>query len=44
MPKVVREDIDNLNAVLSITLEKADYEHRGDTKSETDTDVQCRRA
>ena len=28
MPKIVREDIDNLNAVLSITLEKADYEPR----------------
>ena len=26
MAKVVREDIDNLNAVLTITLEKADYE------------------
>ncbi len=26
MPKVVRKDIDNLNAVLTITLEKADYE------------------
>jgi len=26
MPKVVREDIDNLNAVLTVTLEKADYE------------------
>jgi len=26
MPKVVRKDVDNLNAVLSITLEKADYE------------------
>lgn len=28
MPKIVREDVDNLNAVLSITLEKADYEPR----------------
>lgn len=28
MSKIVREDIDNLNAVLSITLEKADYEPR----------------
>ncbi|MCB0586072.1 MAG: trigger factor [Phaeodactylibacter sp.] len=26
MPKVVREDIDNLNAVLTVTLEKKDYE------------------
>ena len=26
MPKVVREDIDNLNTVLTVTLEKADYE------------------
>ncbi|MCB0560440.1 MAG: trigger factor [Lewinellaceae bacterium] len=26
MPKVVREDIDNLNAVLTVTLEKEDYE------------------
>ncbi len=28
MPKVVREDIDDLNAVLTITLEKEDYERR----------------
>lgn len=28
MPKVVREDIDNLNTVLTVTLEKADYEPR----------------
>jgi len=26
MPKVVRKDIDNLNAVLTVTLEKAEYE------------------
>jgi len=26
MPKVVREDIDNLNAVISVSIEKADYE------------------
>ena len=26
MPKIVREDIDNLNAVLTVTLEKKDYE------------------
>lgn len=26
MPKVVREDIDNLNAVLTVTLEKEEYE------------------
>ena len=26
MPKIVREDVDNLNAVLTITLEKEDYE------------------
>lgn len=26
MPKVVREDIDNLNATLTITLEKSDYQ------------------
>lgn len=32
MPKIVREDIDNLNAVLSITLEKADYEPRLETE------------
>lgn len=28
MPKVVREDIDNLNAVLTVTLEKSDYESK----------------
>jgi len=28
MPKVVRKDIDNLNAVLTVTLEKADYESK----------------
>ncbi|MCB0548779.1 MAG: trigger factor family protein, partial [Phaeodactylibacter sp.] len=28
MPKVVREDIDNLNAVLTVTLEKEDYESK----------------
>ncbi len=28
MPKVVREDIDNLNATLTVTFEKADYESR----------------
>lgn len=28
MPKVVREDIDNLNAVLTITLERSDLESR----------------
>lgn len=32
MPKIVREDIDNLNAVLSITLEKADYSPRLDVE------------
>jgi trigger factor len=32
MPKIVREDVDNLNAVLSITLEKADYEPRWNTE------------
>ncbi|GJM32158.1 MAG: trigger factor [Saprospiraceae bacterium] len=26
MPKVVREDVDNLNSVLTVTLEKKDYE------------------
>lgn len=26
MPKVVREDIDNLNAVLTVTIEKSEYE------------------
>lgn len=32
MPKVVREDVDNLNAVLTVTIEKSEYE--GQFKSE----------
>lgn len=28
MPKVVREDLDNLNAILQVTLEQADYEKK----------------
>lgn len=30
MPKVVREEIDNLNAVVTVTLEKSDYEEQFD--------------
>ena len=30
MSKVVREDIDNLNAVVTVTLEKSDYEAQFD--------------
>ncbi len=30
MPKVVREDIDNLNTVVTVTLEKSDYEEQFD--------------
>lgn len=32
MPKVVREDIDNLNAVLTVTIEKSDYAARFDSE------------
>ncbi|MCB9302256.1 MAG: trigger factor [Lewinellaceae bacterium] len=32
MPKVVREDIDNLNSVLTVTIEKDDYASRFDSE------------
>ena len=28
MPQVVREDVDNLNAVLTVTVAKSDYESK----------------